>query len=158
MKTFIYTKKNEEEYSRLAAKYPNEDSMMLPAMWLVQEQEGWVSPDAMIFLADKLKKTPIQVYEFASFYTMFNLKPIGTYHIEVCKTLSCMLMGAKDLTKFMKDTIGIEPGQTSQDGKFHLSEVECLGACGGAPMFALNGEYHENQSVEQLKKTIRECK
>ncbi len=158
MNTFTYTKENEQSFQEQVKKYPNSDSMMLPALWLVQEQIGWVSPEAMIFVANKLKKSPIEVHSFASFYTMFNLKPIGTYHIELCKTLSCMLMGSRELKKFIKDSIGIEPGQTSEDGRFHLSEVECMGACGGAPMFALNGAYHENQSIQSLEKLIKECK
>ncbi len=158
MSKFKYTEENEKEFQRIAKKYPKIDAMMLPALWLVQEQEGWVSPDAMVFVADKLGKTPIEVYEFATFYTMFNLKPIGTYHIELCKTLSCMVMGAPELKKFVKDTLGIGPGETSEDGKFHFSEVECQGACGGAPMIALNNQYHENMSVDKLKKIIEECK
>ena len=158
MSKFKYTEANEKEFARIAKKYPKIDAMMLPALWLVQEQEGWVSPDAMIFVADKLGKTPIEVYEFATFYTMFNLKPIGTYHIELCKTLSCMVMGAPELKKFVKDTLGIGPGETSEDGKFHFSEVECQGACGGAPIIALNNQYHENMSVDKLKKIIEECK
>ncbi|AXX93295.1 NAD(P)H-dependent oxidoreductase subunit E [Malaciobacter molluscorum LMG 25693] len=158
MSKFKYTPENEAKFQEQIKRYPNSNSMMLPALWLVQEQEGWVSPDAMIFVAEKLNKAPIEVYEFATFYTMFNLKPIGTYHIELCKTLSCMVMGSKDLKKFIKDTIGIGPGETSEDGLFHFSEVECLGACGGAPMFALNGEYHENQSIDSLKKVIEECR
>ena len=158
MKTFVFTKENEEKFQEQAKKYPNLDAMMLPCLWLVQEQENWVSPEAMIFIANRLKKTPIQVYEVATFYTMYNLKPIGTYHIEVCKTLSCMMMGANDLIKFMKDTVGIAPGETSKDGKFHLSAVECMGACGGAPMFTFNGDYHEKQSVESLKKLVEGCK
>ncbi|AXH11367.1 complex I 24 kDa subunit family protein [Halarcobacter bivalviorum] len=158
MGKFKYTEENEKEFQRIAKKYPKIDAMMLPALWLVQEQEGWVSPDAMVFVADKLGKTPIQVYEFATFYTMFNLKPIGTYHIELCKTLSCMVMGAPELKKFIKDTLGIGPGETSADGKFHFSEVECQGACGGAPMIALNNQYHENMSIEKLEKIIKECK
>ncbi|PKN15070.1 MAG: NAD(P)H-dependent oxidoreductase subunit E [Deltaproteobacteria bacterium HGW-Deltaproteobacteria-24] len=158
MGKFNYTPQNEEKFQKIAKKYPKIDSMMLPALWLVQEQEGWVSPDAMIYVAEKLGKSPIQVYEFATFYTMFNLKPIGTYHIELCKTLSCMIMGAPELKKFIKDTLGIEPGQTTADGKFHLSEVECQGACGGAPMIALNHQYHENLTVEKLDKIIKECK
>lgn len=157
MGKFTFTPENEAKYQETLKKYPNSDSMMLPALWLVQEQEGWISPDAMIYVAEKLGKSAIQVYEVATFYTMFNLKPIGTYHIEICKTLSCMIMGANELKKFIKETIGIEPGQTSKDGKFHLSEVECMGACGGAPMFALNGVYHEKQSVDLLKKTLEEC-
>ena len=158
MSKFKYTEEKEQEFQRIAKKYPKLDAMMLPALWLVQEQEGWVSPDAMVFVADKLNKTPIEVYEFATFYTMFNLKPIGTYHIELCKTLSCMVMGAPELKKFVKDTLGIGPGETSEDGKFHFSEVECQGACGGAPMIALNNQYHEHMSVDKLKKIIEECK
>ena len=158
MSKFKYTEEKEQEFQRIAKKYPKIDAMMLPALWLVQEQEGWVSPEAMIFVADKLGKQPIEVYEFATFYTMFNLKPIGTYHIELCKTLSCMIMGAPELKKFIKDTLGIEPGQTSADGKFHFSEVECQGACGGAPMIALNHTYHENLTVDKLKQIIEECK
>lgn len=158
MSKFIYIQEKEEEFQRLIKKYPNSDSMMLPALWLVQEQLGWVSPEAMIFVAEKLGKPPIEVHSFASFYTMFNLKPIGTHHIELCKTLSCMLMGSRDLKKHIKDTIGIEPGQTSQDGLFHLTEVECMGACGGAPALAINGSYHEKITCDGLDKLVAECK
>ena len=158
MNKFTYTKENEEKFKNITKRYPKLDSMMLPAIWLVQEQEGWVSPEAMIFISNKLNKTPMEVYTVVSFYTMFNLKPIGTYHIELCKTLSCMLMGSEDLKKFIYETIGIKPGETSKDGMFHLSEVECLGACGGAPMFALNGKYHENQNIDSLKNILEGCK
>lgn len=157
MKTFTYTQENEQEFQRLLTRYPNKNSLLLPALWLVQNQEGWVSPEAMIYVANKLQKSPIEVHSFASFYTMFNLKPIGTYHIEICKTLSCMMMGARDLKAFIKETIGIEPGQTSEDGLFHLSEVECMGACGGAPALAINGVYHEKVSKENLTELIKGC-
>ena len=133
MSTFKFSSENEIKFQEYVSRYPVIDSVMLPALWLVQEQEAWVSPEAMVYVADRLGKTPIQVYEVATFYTMFNLKPIGKHHIELCKTLSCMLCGSKDIKNHIKQTIGIEPGQTSEDGLFHLSEVECLGACGGAP-------------------------
>ena len=158
MSTFKYTPENEAKFQEYVSRYPKIDSCMLPALWLVQEQEGWVSPEAMVYVAEKLGKTPIQVYEVATFYTMFNLKPIGKYHIELCKTLSCMLCGSRELKKHIKETIGIEAGQTSEDGLFHLSEVECLGACGGAPMFALNGEYHEKLTKEKVDELIKECR
>jgi NADH-quinone oxidoreductase subunit E len=158
MGKFKYTEENEKEYERILAKYPNSDAMMLPGLWLVQEQEGWVSPDAMIFIADRLGKTPIEVHGVATFYTMYNLKPIGTYHIELCKTLSCMVMGAPGLKKYIKETLGISPGETSADGKFHFNEVECQGACGGAPMIALNNTYHENLTVDKLEAIIKGCK
>ena len=158
MNNFKYTPENEIKFQEYVTRYPKIDSCMLPALWLVQEQEGWVSPEAMIYVADKLGKTPIQVYEVATFYTMFNLKPIGKYHIELCKTVSCMLCGSRELKQHIKDTLGIEAGQTSEDGLFHLSEVECLGACGGAPMFALNGQYHEKLTKEKVDELIKECK
>ena len=158
MATFEFTPKNEEKFQAYLTRYPNSDSCMLPALWLVQEQENWVSPDAMVYVAQRLEKSPMQVYEVATFYTMFNLKPIGTHHIELCKTLSCMLCGSKDIKDHIKNTIGIEPGQTSKDGLFHLSEVECLGACGGAPMFALDGEYHEKLTTQKVDELVNKCK
>lgn len=158
MNSFKYTPENEMKFQEYVSRYPKIDSCMLPALWLVQEQEGWVSPEAMVYVADKLGKTPIQVYEVATFYTMFNLKPIGKYHIELCKTLSCRLCGSQKIKDYIKQIIGIETGQTSEDGLYHLSEVECMGACGGAPMFALNGVYHEKLTIEKVNELIKECK
>jgi NADH-quinone oxidoreductase subunit E len=158
MNNFKYTPENEIKFQEYVTRYPKIDSCMLPALWLVQEQDGWVSPEAMIFVAEKLGKTPIQVYEVATFYTMFNLKPIGKYHIELCKTLSCMLCGSRELKQHIKETIGIETGQISEDGLFHLSEVECMGACGGAPMFALNGQYYEKLTIQKVDELIKECR
>ena len=158
MSSFKFSSENEIKFQEYVTRYPVIDSVMLPALWLVQEQEEWVSPEAMIYVADRLGKTPIQVYEVATFYTMFNLKPIGKHHIELCKTLSCMLCGSRDIKNHIKQTIGIEPGQTSEDGLFHLSEVECLGACGGAPMFALDGQYHEKLTKQKVDELIAECK
>lgn len=157
MNAFNYTPENEQEFQRLLTRYPNSDSLLLPALWLVQEQDGWVSPEAMIYVADKLGKSPIEVHSFASFYTMFNLKPIGTYHIELCKTLSCMMMGSREIKQFIKETVGIEPGETSADGKFHLTEVECMGACGGAPAMAINGKYYEKLSKESVGELLKGC-
>ena len=158
MSNFKFTPENEIKFQEYVSRYPIIDSVMLPALWLVQEQIGWVSPEAMVYVADRIGKTPIQVYEVATFYTMFNLKPIGKYHIELCKTLSCMLNGSKELKKHIKDTLGLEPGQTSADGMFTFSEVECQGACGDAPMIALYNVYHGKLTKESLDKIIWECK
>ena len=158
MSNFKFTPENEIKFQEYVSRYPIIDSVMLPALWLVQEQIGWVSPEAMVYVADRIGKTPIQVYEVATFYTMFNLKPIGKYHIELCKTLSCMLNGSKELKRHIKDTLGLEPGQTSADGMFTFSEVECQGACGDAPMIALNNVYHGKLTKESLDKIIWECK
>lgn len=158
MNDFKYTPENEKKFQEYVSRYPKIDSCMLPALWLVQEQIGWVSPEAMVYVAQKLGKTPIQVYEVATFYTMFNLKPIGKYHIELCKTLSCMVSGARELRAYIKDILGLEPGQTSDDGLFTFTEVECQGACGDAPMMALNNVYHGQLTKEKLEKIIWECK
>lgn len=158
MIAFTYTPENEEKFNSMAKKYPKIDSMMLPALWLVQEQEGWISPEAMIYVADKLKTTPVRVYEVVTFYTMFHRKPIGKYHIEICKTLSCMLCGAKKVKEDLKDMLGIGVGETTPDGLFTISEVECMGACGGAPMISLNETYHECMTKEKLSGLIEECK
>ena len=158
MNSFKYTSENEIKFQEYVSRYPKIDSCMLPALWLVQEQEGWVSPEAMVYVADRLGKTPIQVYEVATFYTMFNLKPIGKYHIELCKTVSCMVCGAKELKQYIKDVLGLESGQTSADGLFTFREVECQGACGDAPMIALNNVYHGKLTKEKLEKIIWECK
>ncbi len=158
MSKFKFTEENEEKFQKYLSRYPNSDSCMLPALWLAQEQEDWVSPEAMIYISERLGKSPIEVHSVATFYTMFNLKPIGKHHIELCKTLSCMLCGSGEIKKYLKETLGIEPGQTSEDGLFHLSEVECLGACGGAPMFALDGNYHEKLTIDKVEKLIKECK
>ena len=158
MNNFKYTSENEIKFQEYVSRYPKIDSCMLPALWLVQEQEGWVSPEAMVYVADRLGKTPIQVYEVETFYTMFNLKPIGKYHIELCKTVSCMVCGAKELKQYIKDVLGLESGQTSADGLFTFTEVECQGACGDAPMIALNNVYHGKLTKEKLEKIIWECK
>jgi NADH-quinone oxidoreductase subunit E len=158
MNDFKYTPENEAKFQEYVTRYPKIDSCMLPALWLVQEQIGWISPEAMVYVANKIGKTPMKVYEVATFYTMFNLKPIGKYHIELCKTLSCMVCGARELRDYIKDVLGLESGQTSADGLFTFTEVECQGACGDAPMLALNNVYHGKLTKEKLEKIIWECK
>lgn len=158
MENFIYTPENEQKFQQMAKRYPKIDSMMLPALWLVQNQEGWISPEAMVFVADKLGTTPVRVYEVVTFYTMFHRQPIGKYHIEICKTLSCMLCGARELKQDLKDILGIGAGETTQDGMFTISEVECMGSCGGAPMISLNETYHENLDRKKIEALIKECK
>lgn len=157
MKTFTLTDDNKAKFDKLSKRYPRLDSMMLPTLWLVQEQEGWISPEAMITVSEMLNTTPIRVYEVVTFYTMFNTKPIGTHHIEVCKTTSCMLCGSKEIIAYLEETLDIKPGQTSADGQFTLSVVECLGSCGGAPMLAFNGDYVENLTVDKVKTLVKEA-
>ena len=123
---------------------------------MAQDQEGWVSPEAITYIASRLHVSDAEVLSVASFYTMFQLKPIGKHHIQVCKTLSCMLGGAETLVDFLRTRLGIVPGETTPDGRFTLTQVECLGACGGAPCICIDETYHEGVSQETLEVLLKE--
>ena len=154
MSAFTFTAENEAKFDALLTRYPQKSSLMLPSLWMVQYQEGWISPEAMHFVADKLECSPMDVYAVASFYTMFNVKPVGKIHIQLCKTLSCMLRGSKVMQSHIENRLGIKPGQTTSDGKFTFSLVECLGSCGSAPCVSWNDDYVENLNIEKLDALI----
>jgi len=154
MSAFAFTRENEAKFQALLERYPEKSSLMLPSLWMVQYQEGWISPEAMQFLAKKLDCSAMDVYSVASFYTMFNLKPVGKVHIQLCKTLSCMLRGSGGMQAHIENRLGIKPGQTTKDGKFTFSLVECLGSCGTAPCMSYNDDYVENLTIETLDTLI----
>ncbi|AFL67730.1 NADH-quinone oxidoreductase subunit NuoE [Sulfurospirillum barnesii] len=154
MSSFAFSQENETKFRALLERYPEKSSLMLPSLWMVQYQEGWISPEAMQFLAQKLECSAMDVYSVASFYTMFNLASVGKYHIQLCKTLSCMLRGAQTMQAHIENRLGIKPGQTTKDGKFTFSLVECLGSCGTAPCMSLNDDYVENLTLEKLDELI----
>ncbi len=157
--SFTFNDENKKKFDAILARYPEKQAAMLPALWLAQEQNEWISPEAMEYVASLLGLTPAKVYEVASFYTMFNLEPIGKYHFQVCRTLSCQLCGSEDITKYLKEKLGIQKlGDKSQDGRFTLSEVECLGSCGTAPMLQLNDDYHEDLTPQKLDELIASLK
>jgi len=154
MSAFAFSPENEAKFQALLERYPEKSSLMLPSLWMVQYQEGWISPEAMQFLAKKLECSAMDVYSVASFYTMFNLKPVGKVHIQLCKTLSCMLRGSQAMQAHIENRLGIKPGQTTNDGKFTFSLVECLGSCGSAPCMSYNDDYMENLTIETLDTLI----
>lgn len=156
MSFFSFTPENDMKFTALLERYPEKSSLMLPSLWMIQYQEGWISPEAMQFLAQKLDCSPMDVYSVASFYTMFNLKPVGKYHIQLCKTLSCMLRGSQKMQAHIENKLGIKAGQTTKDGKFTFSLVECLGSCGTAPCMSFNDDYVENLTIEKLDELIDE--
>ncbi len=156
MSEFKFSKQNKEKYNELLKKYPNKASLTLPLLWMVQYQEGWISEDAMIYIADKLGTSAMDIQSIASFYTMFNLKPVGKYNIQVCKTLSCKLCGSEKIRTHLQNRLGIKFGETTKDMKFTLSEVECLGACGEAPAMSLNDDYVGDLTVEKIDKILDE--
>ncbi len=150
-----------KEAERLIARYPKgrEKSALLPLLHLAQDEfGGWLDVPAMDYVASLLNITPIEVYEVATFYTMYNLKPVGKYVFEVCQTGPCMLNGSDNIIDYIKERLGIGVGETTADGLFTLKTVECLGACGYAPMMQLGKIYREHLTKDKVDKIIEECR
>ncbi|MBC8182255.1 NADH-quinone oxidoreductase subunit NuoE [candidate division KSB1 bacterium] len=142
----------------LTESFPEKNSAMIPAMHLIQDEFGWLPDQAIRELADILKVAPNKIYGVASFYSMFNLKPVGKYHIQVCRNVSCQLMGAKNVIEHLSKKLNIQPGETTEDNKYSISQVECLGSCGTAPVMMINDKYYENlteQKVDEIIKTLQ---
>lgn len=144
--------------NEIIARYPagKQKSALLPLLHLLQEQEGWTSPEGMDYVAGLLDIQPIEVYEVASFYTMYHLEPVGKHVIEYCRTGPCCLMGAEDVYAHLKQRLGIDAGQTTADGLFTLKEVECLAACGMGPVFQIREQYYMNLTNERVDEIIAE--
>ena len=146
---------------RIISRYPEgkQKSAILPLLHIAQaEFEGWLSPKVMDMVARILNIQPIEVYEVASFYSMFNLKPVGKCVIEVCRTGPCWLLGAEDIVKYVEQKLSIKEGETSSDGMFTLKTVECLASCGTAPMMQVGQQYHENLTCESVDKILENYK
>ena len=152
--SFAFTEENLKALEALESRYPSKEALMLPALWKVMEQEGHISLDAIDAVAEYLDVPPMKVYGVATFYTMFRFEPIGTYHIQLCKTLSCALCGKSEILEHLKKRLGIEVGQTSNDGRFTLSQVECLGSCGTAPVMQINDTLYENLTPEKVDEIL----
>ncbi len=149
------------EFKRLVARYPDgkQKSALLPVLHLAQDSfGGWLSAETMDYVADLLQITPIEVYEVATFYSMYNLKPVGKHMFEVCQTGPCMLNGSDDIIAYIGEKLGIKPGETTADGLFTLKTVECLGACGYAPMMQMGKTYREHLTKEKVDAIIDECR
>jgi NADH-quinone oxidoreductase subunit E len=150
-----------QEFNRLVARYPEgkQKSALLPVLHLAQDSfGGWLSAETMDYVAELLQLKPIEVYEVATFYSMYNLKPVGKYMFEVCQTGPCMLRGSDDIISYIGQKLGIKPGETTADGMFTLKTVECLGACGYAPMMQLGKHYREHLTKEKVDAIIEECR
>jgi NADH-quinone oxidoreductase subunit E len=142
-------------------RYPEgkHKSALIPVLHIAQaEFDGWLSPEVMDYVASVLNILPIEVYEVASFYSMFNLTPVGKCTLEVCRTSSCWLCGAEDIVRYIEKKLHIHEGQTTADGMFTLKTVECLGSCGTAPMLQCGAEYHENLTPEKIDGLIDNLK
>jgi len=160
---FEFDAESEAEIARHVAKYPpgRQASAVIPVLYIAQEQmkrqtdSAWVPTAAMDATAKRLGMAPIRVYEVATFYLMFNLKPIGKYHLQVCTTTPCWLRGSDEVTAACREATGIRDfGQTSEDGMFSMTEVECVGACVNAPILQVDNDFYEDMDGERVKQLL----
>lgn len=150
-----------QEVQQIIARYPEgkQKSALIPVLHVAQQEfGGWLDVPVMDYVASLLQLKPIEVYEVATFYSMFNLKPVGKYMFEVCQTGPCMLRGSDDIIAYIGEKLGIKPGETTADGMFTLKTVECLGACGYAPMMQMGKYYKEHLTKEKVDQIIEECR
>ena len=154
---FAFTAENDARAKTICARYPadRKASATIALLDLAQRQnDGWLSPEAIEYVAAYLEVAPIRVYEVASFYTMFNLQPVGKYLIQVCRTTPCWLRGSDGITAACKKKLGVGLKEVTEDGQFSVIEVECLGACANAPMVQINDFYYEDLTPEQMERII----
>jgi NADH-quinone oxidoreductase subunit E len=150
----MYSEANEKKIDQLLTHYPVKRSAILPALFIAQEEHGYVTDEDVKYLARRLEMRVNEVEEVVTFYTMFSRRPIGKYKLQVCRTISCMLNGCQQITDHIRQKLGIEVGQTTSDGKFTLQEVECLGYCDLAPVLQVNFDYHEKVTPERVDELI----
>lgn len=154
---FKLTQDREAQVDALLSRYPTKRAAALPVLWLCQRQNGWVSPEVIAYVAERLDLSTAIVKGIVTFYTMFFEHPVAPNVVWVCRTLSCELRGAKAIQEHLEDRFGCKAGHTSKDGKFTLMKAECLAACGQAPMVQINDDYHENLTVQELDRILDEC-
>ncbi len=147
-----------EEVNRHISKYPDKQSALMPVLWLAQHKWGWISNDVMRYISQLLDLPLSHIEGVATFYTMYFKKPMGKYHIQICTNVSCMLRKGDVIFRQISEHLGINHNESTGDGLFSLEEVECMGACGGAPMIAVNEDFYENIDTEKVLKIISELK
>ncbi|MFN3462188.1 MAG: NADH-quinone oxidoreductase subunit NuoE [Oceanibaculum sp.] len=155
--SFSFTKENMAQVKKIIAKYPEgrQLSAVLPLLDLAQRQhDNWVPQAAMEHIAEILGVAPMRVMEVATFYTMFHLVPVGTYHLQLCTTTPCWLRGSDDVVETCRRKLGIDFGEVTADGKFSMVEVECLGACANAPILQVNDDFYEDMTAETTEKLL----
>lgn len=157
---FEFTKDNLKRAEAIIGNYPvgHKTAAVIPLLDLAQRQHGWVPLSIMNYIADFLEMPRMRVYEVATFYTMFHRKPVGKYVVQVCTTTPCMLCGAEDHIEFLQKKLGLNVGETTEDGMFTLLSAECLGACVNAPMIQINDDYYEDLSLKDTEEIIDDLK
>lgn len=148
----------EAKIAEILPRYPTKRAAILPVLWLCQDRYGWVSPGVMEAIAKRLDESPAFVEGVVRFYTMFYTTPPAKYVLQVCETLSCAVCGGKELLHHIESRLGIKPGERTPDGTFQLVGVQCLGACGTAPVVQINDDYYENLTPQKLDEVLDELK
>jgi NADH-quinone oxidoreductase subunit E len=151
---FALTPERNAKVDELLKRYPSSRAALLPVLWVCQEQNGWISPDVIAFVAERMALSTAAVQGVVTFYTMFHQEPVAPNVVWVCRTLSCELRGAKAIQERLEERFGCGVGETSKDGKFTLLKAECLAACGQAPMVQINDRYHEDLTIQKLDELI----
>ncbi|HEU4366065.1 MAG TPA: NAD(P)H-dependent oxidoreductase subunit E [Candidatus Krumholzibacteria bacterium] len=157
-KPFAFSPENEKRFQELLPKYPTRRAVVLPALWLAQEQEGHLTVESMEYVAERLEQPAVTVFAVVEFYTMFKTEAVGKHHLQVCRTLTCTMRGCDDLQTMIERKLGIGAGEKTADGKFSVEMVECLGACGAAPVMRMDNRYWENLTVDKLERIIDACR
>ena len=153
-----FSPETRKKFDEIVGRYPKKEAAMLPILRLAQEEFGYLSAAAIEYVAAIMGVPAARVYGVVTFYTMLNMKPIGRHHIQVCRTLPCALAGAERITAAVKSKVGVGVGETTADGKFTLSEVECLASCGTAPMMQVNDDYYENLNEQSVGEILDKMK
>lgn len=155
MAEYAFSAASEQEIRKTIDRFqPHPEAATLHVLWIAQRQFGWLPPEALELCANALKLPPARVIGVASFYTMFKLKPTGTFHVQICRNLSCAMLGAERVTERVCKKLGIKVGETTKDDLFTVDQVECLAACGIAPAVQVNDEYHGNMKGEKLDQLL----
>ncbi len=147
-----------KQFDEIVSRYPEQKSAVLPVLFMAQKEFGHLSQEAIEYVAKLMDIPAVRLYGIVTFYTMFNMKPVGRHHLQVCRTLPCALLGSERITNYLKKKLGINLGETTPDGKFTLSEVECLASCGTAPVMQINDDYCENLSEEKIETIFENLK
>jgi len=155
---FVFDERNEKRFQETLKKYPTRMAALLPTLWLAMLQNGYLTDEILEYVAGRLELSPVHVFAVAEFYTMFRTEPMGKYHIQLCRNLSCTFRGSEDLLARLAEEHGIFPGETTDDGVFSLELVECLGSCATAPVMRINDVYCENLTIDKLDQIIANCR
>lgn len=147
-----------KEYEEIVTHYPDKKATLLPALWLAQREFGYISEEVMEYIASLVGVPYSRVYEVVEFYTMYQKKKPGKYHLQMCQTLSCYLRGAEEIRDYIEQKLNLKPGEITPDGMFSFQLVECLGSCHTAPVVQINDDYYENLNVEKFDQIIQALK